>query len=328
MAIRLNFQEYKQQIKELLLQERLPCYQAELVSEYMATVDFFGISSHGAKTLKAHISKIRNGAYNLTPNFVVEKQLPAVSVINGDNAIGIVSAVHAVDYAIEKAEEAGVYTVFSHSNNTLGAAFYYVLNAAKRGYVCFAMSNSPAQMAPIGGRDKLLGTNPFAVAIPGRKNFPLVVDMATSVVAKSKFNEYKKAGKPLPEGWALDSDGNPTTDPDAALAGLVLPMSGFKGYGIALMIDALAGLMGGARFLDNVGRFYTSDNKGMGVGFSFSVVSPKSVYGEAFYDDFDKYIEKIRKSHSRSNSGVILPGDDRIAKFNENTKKGIELVFE
>ena len=192
MKENLTFEKYKTRIKEILIGEKMSEFSADTVADYMASADFYGVTSHGARTLGAHIGKIRKGEYNLSPSFTVEREFPAFAVINGDNAIGMVSAVHAVDYAIEKAKTAGIFTVFSHTNNTYGASFYYALRAAKAGFACITASNSPAQMAPIGGTDKLLGTNPFAIAIPAKSESPLVIDMATSVVAKSKFKEYKE----------------------------------------------------------------------------------------------------------------------------------------
>lgn len=323
----LSFDEYKAGIKNILVSVGLDESQSDVVADYMTTTDFYGVISHGARTLESHVRKIKSGSYNLTPNFDVIKETPAFALINGDNSIGMVSGVKCVEYAIEKAKDVGVFTVLSRGNNTYGAAFYYALVAAKRGMICFTMSNSPAQMAAHGGKDKILGTNPFAVAIPSKNKHPLVIDMATSVVAKSKFKEYKEAGRPLPEGWALDSDGNPTTDPDTAMAGLVLPMANFKGYGMSLIIDALSGFLSGAKFLDGVGRFYSSEGVGMDVGCYFTVISPELVYGEKFYEKFDEYTEHIRGGTCIGGEHIVLPGDDRQNTFSRNIKRGMEPLY-
>lgn len=321
---KLSFNEYKFHVKDSLIKIGLDIKSAEVVADYMATTDFFGVKSHGVAILKAHIEKIRSGAYNLTPDFRVIKEFPSFAVIDGDNSIGMVSAKYCVDYAIEKAKESGVFTVFSRNNNTLGSAFYYSLKAAERGCIAIVATNSPAQMAPVGGTEKMLGTNPFSISIPAREKFPIIIDMATSVVAKSKFKEYKKKGLELPEGWALDKNGAPTTDPDEAMGGLVLPMAGFKGYGISLMIDALSGLLSGASFLDGVGRFYSADNSGMNVGYVFTIMNPALIYGDEFYAQVDEYISHIRSSSTISGEKIILPGDDRLALFERNMQEGLE----
>ncbi len=320
----LQFDEYKQKIKTILQNHGVDERQSASVADYMATVDFYGISSHGAFSLPGHLQRIENGAYNLAPNFRVERESAAFAVINGDNSIGMVSAGFCVDYAMEKAKASGIYTVYSHNNNTYGAAFYYALQAAQKGFICFTMSNSPAQMAPIGGKEKLLGTNPFAVAIPALSESPIIVDMATSVLAKSKIKELQEKGATLPEGVALDADGNPTTDPGKALGGIMLPMAGFKGYGIAMVIDVLAGVLPGAAYLNHVGRFYSEKQASMNVGFSFTVISPEIVFGDDFYQKMDAYIQTVRASKPLDGKTVAIPGDDRLFKYRENMKNGLE----
>ena len=327
MSELLNFAQYKSKICEILSDAGLNESQINIVADYFATVDFYGIKSHGVKTLKAHVDKIVNEQYNINPNFEVIKDFPGCAVIDGDNSIGMVSATKCIDYAMERASTSGVFSVYSYNNNTYGAAFYYALQAAKNGFICFTMSNSPAQMAPYGGKKKMLGTNPFAVGIPGKNSNPLIIDMATSVVAKSKLNEYKNTNQPIPQGWALDCNGQPTTDAQTALEGLMLPMAGFKGYGISLVIDSLAGLLSGAQYLDSVGRFYAINKNSMNVGFNFVIVSPTLIYGENFYSEFDNYIMKLRECPTVSQEEIVIPGDDRIKAFNQNIKNGIEFIY-
>ena len=317
------FEKYKKHIKDKILKCGLCGDQADVIADYMSVCDFFGITSHGSRTLDAHINKIENSEYNINPSFRVLKETPSFALIDGDNAIGMVSAKYCVNYAVNMAKKNGVFTVFSQNNNTFGAAFYYAYTMAKRGMLVMISSNSPAQMAPFGGVEKLLGTNPFAIGIPADKNEPIVIDMATSVSAKSKFKEYKERGEKLPVGWALDKDGNPTTDPDEAMAGTVLPMAGFKGYGIALAIDMISGLMSGAAFLDGVGRFYGGSKNGMNVGYYVCAIDPTVIYGEGFYTEVDKYIDHIRKSKTADGKEIALPGDDRLKTYEKNMTQGI-----
>lgn len=289
--------------------------QAETVADCMISADIYGVSSHGVRILPSHIQKIKTGGYNLQPFFRIIKETPAFAVVDGDNSMGFVSAMHCMNLAMEKAREVGIFHVFSCHNNTVGPAFYYPLKAAEQGFIGILYSNSPAQMAPIGGKEKMLGTNPFAAVVPVPGSNPIIIDMATSVVAKSKFKEYKEAGQRLPEGWALDINGNPTTDPDEAMQGLVLPMAGFKGYGIAMLIDILAGLLSGAAFLNNVGRFYSPDNSPMNVGFCCTCINPLLVLGDKYESLIGDYVDSIRKSSACEGKKILLPGDDRIAEL-------------
>ena len=308
-----KYEEEKAQIIAELTAVGVPVEQAVVVGDCFATADEWGVTSHGASILPAHIDKVNRGGYNLHPSLKVLKQTAAFAVVDGDNGFGPVSADFCMRLAMEKAKEVGIYQVFSRNNNTMGPAFYYPLKAAEEGLIGILFSNSPAQMAPFGGKEKMLGTNPFSAVIPVPGGDPIVIDMATSVVAKSKFKQYKAEGKPLPQGWALDTEGKPTTDPDEGMKGLVLPMGGFKGYGIAMLIDILSGMISGAAFLNHVGRFYSEDNKGMNVGFCCIAIDPHIVLDEEYDEVIKNYVAELRNSARSGEAPIVLPGDDRIA---------------
>lgn len=299
------------------VKEGMPTEDAETVIDCFMTADEYGVSSHGMAIFNSHLERIRRGGYNLTPNFKIVRDSPAFAVIDGDNAMGPVAANYCMEYAVRRSKDVGIFTVFSRNNNTFGPAFYYPLKAAEQGLIGFICSNSPAQMAPVGGVEKMLGTNPFSVVIPVPGNDPIIIDMATSVVAKSKFKEYKELGRPLPIGWALDKNGNPTTDPDEAMQGLVLPMGGFKGYAISMLIDILAGALSGAAFLNHVGRFYSKDNNSMNIGYYMVAIDPYIVFGDDYSVVIARYIDEIRNSRTIEGMEIVLPGDDRL-KYKNN----------
>jgi LDH2 family malate/lactate/ureidoglycolate dehydrogenase len=217
-----------------------------------------------------------------------------------------------MNYAIEKAKEVGVFQIFSKNNNTVGPAFYYPLQASEQGLIGILLSNSPAQMAPIGGKEKMLGTNPFSAVIPVPGEAPIIIDMATSVVAKSKFKQYKEAGETLPDGWALDKSGNPTNDPDEGIQGLIQPMAGYKGYAISMLIDILSGVISGAAYLNKVGRFYTEDGSGMNVGFCCIAIDPMVVMGDEYKSTINDFVKVLRNSKKAGKNEISLPGDRRI----------------
>ena len=307
-----NFKKEKSKAVKALTENGLDSLQAEIVADCFVTADLYGVTSHGCAVLPAHIERLKRGGYNLNPEFKIIRETPSFAVIDGDNAIGPVSAHYCMDYATARAKGNGVFTVFSRNNNTFGPAFYYSLKAAEKGLIAFICSNSPAQMAPIGGKEKMLGTKPFSVVIPIPDSDPIIVDMATSVVAKSKFKEYKAANKPLPDGWALDKNGKPTNDPDEGIQGLVQPMAGFKGYSISMLIDIISGVMSGAAFLNKVGRFYDDDNNSMNVGFYITAFSPEIICGEDYGARIREFAEILKNSSPADGKSVCLPGDDRI----------------
>ena len=314
---KFDFNNQRKAVKDSLVENGIREKDAEIVADCFVTADEYGVTSHGTAILPSHIQRIQRGGYNLDPDIKAVKETAAFAVIDGDNAMGPVSAMFCLDYALEKCKQSGVFTVFARNNNTCGPAFYYSLKAAEKGCIAFICSNSPAQMAPMGGCEKLLGTNPFATVVPVPGGDPIMVDMATSVVAKSKFKEYKNEGKPLPDGWALDENGNPTTDPDAGIRGLVLPMAGFKGYAISMLIDIFSGLLSGASYLDKVGRFYSEDGSSMNVGFYMTVIDPVAVCGEEYNQEIREYVDRIKNSKAVEGKQIALPGADRI-NFRKN----------
>lgn len=307
-----DFHTKKENTIKSLVEVNVPSDQAEIVADCFATADLYGVTSHGCAILPSHIHRIEKGGYNLSPDFKIIRETAAFAVIDGDNAMGPVSAKFCLDYGIQKCRKSGVFTVFSRHNNTFGPAFYYSLKAAEQGCIALICSNSPAQMAPVGGKEKMLGTNPFSVVFPVPESHPVIIDMATSVVAKSKFKEYKNENKQLPVGWALDNNGQPTTDPDTALAGLVLPMAGFKGYAISMLIDIMSGVLSGAAYLNKVGRFYSEDNSSMNVGFYLTIIDPKVVCGDDYEKEIKEYVNLLKNSAAIEGQNISLPGDDRI----------------
>ena len=312
MMSKTDLQTSRKTVERALCEGGASAHDAKIVADCLVTADEYGVTSHGTAILPSHVDRIKRGGYNLSPEMKIVRETSAFAVVDGDNAMGPVSAMFCLDHAMKKCRESGVYTVFARNNNTLGPAFYYSLKAAEQGCIAFICTNSPAQMAPVGGCEKLLGTNPFSTVIPVPGEDPIIVDMATSVVAKSKFKECKSAGRPLPEGWALDEGGNPTIDPDEGMRGLVLPMAGFKGYAISMLIDIFSGVLSGAASLDKVGRFYSEDVSSMNVGFYMTVIDPTLVLGEDYGKEIREYVRRIKESKPVAGGTIALPGEDRI----------------
>ena len=177
-------------------------------------------------------------------------------------------------------------------------------------------------------KSQALGTNPFAVAIPGAKNGPIMFDMATSKVAKSKINKARLAGESIPSDWALDTDGNPTTDPLEAIKGTVLPMAEYKGYGIAMAIDIIAGVLSGAGYLNGVNRFYSDGEDGMNVGQVFVAIDPRIVMSDSFYSDIDGYINQIHACEPLGDDAVLYPGERKNKNLADSLKNGVEITAE
>lgn len=318
----VNYKELEMLSGELLMAYGLNRNDASIITNCFLEADLCGVSTHGLSILPSHLKRISSGGYNLNPDLIRIVNTSALSVIDADNAIGVLSAYHCMNVAIEGCKKSGIYTVFCRNANTYGPAFYYAEMASKQKLIGITFCNSPPAMPVHNGLEKMLGTNPFAVAFPANKHDDIVFDMATSKVAKSKINEARLAGENIPDDWALDENGNPTVNPLEAIKGLILPMAGFKGYGLAMTIDIIAGLLSGAEFLNGVNKFYSENNKCMNVGQVFITMDPKIIYGESFCEDMDCYIEKIRSSKNNG-SAIAIPGEDRCSMRKNSIKYGM-----
>ncbi len=311
--------------EKVLVDRKMPKADATLFVDSMLSADMCGVSTHGIKMLISYVHKIDKGELSFEHPIVV-KQLPSFSVIDANNSIGAVSAAYAADLAIEKAKQYGIHTVFSRNSNTFGPGFYYSERIANAGMIGFVCSNSPAAMPAFNGLEVMLGTNPLAFSAPTKSYGNIVMDMATSVVAKSKFLTAKAKGDKLEPGWALDKNGNPTTDPDEGIQGFVLPMAGFKGYGLAMMIDIMSGFLSGAGYLNTVGKFYSQTGDCMNVGHMITAFNPELICDGDYLAEADKYIERIKRSKHRENNDIIVPGEDRKSRKKDAMENGITLT--
>lgn len=294
----------------LLKEHGLAIDDAALLVDSMLEADMAGTATHGIRMLPAYLEKIDNGFFSKEKIEVI-KTTAAFTVVDAHNSIGALSAARCADIAIRNAKQSGLHVVFSKNGNTFGAASYFTNRIAKEDLIGIAFSNSPAAMPVANGAEPLLGTNPLAFSCPTKSYGPIMMDMATSVVAKSRLGLYKQEGKLIPEGWALDKQGHPTNDPEEGIKGLILPMAGFKGYEIAMMIDIISGVLSGAGFLNRVNKFYSVDNKPMNVGQTFIAIEPNMIFGDDFLNEMDQYIEIIRNSKTVEDKKVIVPGDRR-----------------
>lgn len=298
--------------------------EAVLVVDSMLEADINGVSTHGIRMLYAYVDKLKIGQFSIAQPIVI-KDSPSFTVMDSNNIIGAISAAKASSICIDKAKEYGMHTVFAKNCNTFGPAFYYAEMMSKAGMIGFVCSNTPAAMPAYNGLEPMLGTNPLAFSCPSKTKGTITLDMATSIVAKSHFSTALANHETLKEGWALDQNGNPTTDPMEAIKGFVLPMAGFKGYGIAIAIDILSGFLSGAGYLNKVNKFYSQDGKGMNVGQMFVAINPEMVYEGDFMADMDGYIDIIRSSKVMDGRNIAIPGDDRVIKRKMSLESGIDL---
>ena len=233
--------------EDVLARIGAPAPTAAAVADSLVGADVRGVATHGLVRLASYRRQVGDGEVDPAAQPRVVREHAATAVVDGANAFGAVTAGFAVEQAIARAQRHGIGAVTAHHCMHFGTAAHYALRAAERRLVGLAATNTPAVMAPFGGREPAVGNNPFAVAAPmpaGRE--PFVLDMAQTVVARGRIKLAEMEGTAIPSGWALGPDGRATTDPTVALAGALLPFGGYKGYGLALAIEVLTGVLAGA----------------------------------------------------------------------------------
>lgn len=247
-SLRVDPQRLAAAGRSLLLALGVPAADATLVADSLVLADLWGHQSHGMLRLPWYVRRLQSGAMKTRTAPVFVTDAGAVGVLEGHDGIGQVLAARATQEAIARAGRHGIGAVAVRRSNHFGTAMYYSLMGPPAGCITLVATNASPAMAPWGGREKRVGTNPWSIAVPVAGRVPLVLDIANTAVARGKIYLARQRGEAIPKGWALDADGVPTTDAERALAGLVAPMAAHKGYGIAVMMDMLAGVLSGSAF--------------------------------------------------------------------------------
>ena len=285
-----------------------------------------GIDTHGVHFLTLLASRVDSRMIRIPTHLQIVRDDAATALIDGGNGLGQVAAHRAMEMSIQKARQFGIGMVFVRNTNHIGILAFYTSMAAEEGMVGMVMSNSAPSMPPWGGAEPFFGTNPLSIAVPGGSEGPVVLDMSSSVVARGKIRLAQRMKETIPLGWALDETGKPTTDPAAALKGTLLPIGGPKGYGLALMIDVLAGLLSGSQYGPNVKTFHEPlGPTGVG-GFFVAIDVERFMPLHQFRDLMTSYAESIKKTKKAKDvSRIYLPGEIELEKEKKSLVEGIEL---
>lgn len=260
--------------------------------------------------MEQYLSRVTEGLVNSKPKLDVTEKTPVVAHLDGDNGFGFVVATKAMSEAIKRADVYGIGMVTVNHSNHFGMAATYVIQALDAGMLSLVFTNSAKQMPPFGGKDTLLGISPFAAGAPSKHEVPYILDMAPSVVAKGKIRRAARRGEDIPLGWALDKDGNPTTDANVALNGSMAPIGGPKGSGIAILMDIFSGVLSGAAFGGEVGDQY-KDKKPQNVGHCFIAIKPDVfMSADAFRERIDTLVQRVHSvAPAPGFNEVLFPGE-------------------
>ena len=307
---------------------KVPAADAQLVARLMVKSDLVGADGHGIFRLPAYIKRIRAGGINLNPNIHIERDQGATALVNGDNALGHLVMNKAVEIAIEKVKKHSVCWVGSHFGNHSGAASVYVRKLAEQGYIGIYMAVGNANhMAPWGGIDLLLSTNPIAIAVPAGDSPVVLLDIATTVAAYGKVKLAAQKGESIPDTWMIDRKGQPITDPQKSSEGSLLPIGGYKGYGLAVMIGLLAGALNNAAVGKGTIDFNAHHDVITNTGQTIIAVDPSA------FGDREQFVERVialvndLKNSSRlpGVNQIRVPGDGAAKLIAERLQHGIPI---
>lgn len=295
----------------LLVANGIPPEDARTVAAGLVRADLRGIDTHGLALLAEYLHRVRLGLINARPQLEPREAGLAARHLDGQDGFGFVVATRAMDEAIRLAERTGIAAVSVFRSTHYGMAANYVLQAADAGMIGIAFTNASRGLPPHGSQEPILGTSPLAFGIPVRSGPPIALDMSPAVAARGKIRQALRRGQQIPLGYAIDAEGRPTTDPAAALEGLLLPVGGPKGSGLALMMDILGGVISGSEFGGQVGNRHLDFDRPQNVGHLLIAMRPDLFIPlDDYYERLDRLIDRIH--HSRPAAGfdeVLLPGE-------------------
>lgn len=297
------------------------------VGESLVSANLRGVDSHGVTRVPIYVKRLKEGATNPKPNVKIVEKSDATLLIDGDDGMGQVVGREAMNLGVAKAKESGGVNIGVTRSSHFGAGAYFVKRGVEEDMITYAMSNAPSTMAPWGGIQPYFGTNPYAFGVPAGKHQPIILDMATSVVARGKIIMAAQNGNDIPAGWAIDKNGRPTTDAQAALDGSVLPFGGAKGYGISLMIDIMSGVLTGSGFGPHINNIYGDYDEPQNVGHFFQLTDiNRFMPSELYKQRIDQMIDEIKSSpQAEGVEEIFVPGEIETRTEKLRLEKGIEL---
>ncbi|MBT3990330.1 MAG: Ldh family oxidoreductase [Rhodospirillaceae bacterium] len=324
----------RQQAAEILISWQMPQDYIDTVVEVMIDTDLRGIDSHGVGMFSGYQMMRGVGRIIMDGKITIARDLPSIALVDGGHGLGHPVGVFATDLAIEKCKQTGIGAVAVRNSNHYGAAGYYAKRIVGNGLVGMSFTGTPGPgIVPTFGKKAMLGTNPIAFAAPAKRNPPFILDMATSTVAIGKLSIAQRLGVPIPEGWALDKDGNPVTDSTIAREGrLLTPLGGsreqgsHKGYGLATMVDILCSTLAGA-LIPGVETHNERELSKGNVGHFFLAIDPKALRDDGeFEDDLDELIDALHATPTNDpDKPVMVAGDPEIIAYEDRVANGIPI---
>ncbi len=316
-------------VQSALERAGVPAPEAAIVADTLVEADLRGVHSHGVMRLPIYVERIRAGVVRAEASVTVTAEGPAFVQLDAHNSLGQVAGVRAMDLAIEKARASGVGVAGVAHSTHFGAAAYYAMRAAARQMIGMAITNTLPLMPPVGGAAPIVGNNPIAYAIPAGRERPIVLDIATSVVARGKVQAARGRGDRIPLGWGVTRDGLPTDRPEAVMdGGMLLPVGAHKGFGLAMIFDLLCGPLTGAGWSGQVaGLFLPEHSRPQNVGHLFMALDVARFRPlAAFREEVDAYITAVHTApRAPGTEKLYVPGEIEFEMADARRREGIPL---
>jgi len=299
---------------------------ADILAASLIDADLKGIRSHGLIRLPTYIRRMESGVIDTAKKVEVVKEKGSIKILNANHGLGQVAGMRGMEMAMTVAKQFGVGICGIFNSNHFGALGYYTELASKAEMIGLAITNTFPIMAPVGGKEKVIGNNPFAISVPRSRDFPITYDVATSTVAYGKIMVAQREAKKIPLGWALDSEGTPTDNPDEVILrnGSLTPFEKHKGYGLAFVLEILAGVLTGSSFGRQIhSMFDLKELAGLG-HFMMAIDVEYFIELENFYDRLEQFVQSMKFSRlAKGAEEILIPGEAEHKNKRVNVEKGL-----
>ena len=315
----------RKKLNQIFKKNKLSDSHAKTVSDYLIKAEILDASSHGLARLKMYCDRIRKKVINPKPKIKIKKISSSISHIDADNSIGFVAADIAIKKSIQNAKKTGIGLVAVKNSGHYGLSGYYAEQAVKKNLIALIFTNAPPAIAPHGAIKSLFGTNPICFGSPTNTKIPFILDTSVSMINRGKIRVAARSGEKIPEGVALDKFGNPTTDSKKALLGVQLPIAGFRGSGLAWMIDILSGVFTGGNHGGKVRDPFDDFTGPQKIGHLF-IVMKSNIFVKDFKLRIKENIKRIKKLPKvKGVKEILYPGQNKFKRFKINLKKNIRI---
>ena len=315
----------KSKLLQIFTKHQLSKKHSEICANYLIKAELVNAPSHGLARLKMYCDRIKKKLINPKPKIKIKKISPSVSYVNADDSIGFVAADIGINQAINNAKKTGIGLVAVKKSGHYGLSSFYAEQAVKKNLIVFCFTNAPPALAPFGAKKSLFGTNPICFGVPTGKA-PFIFDASTSMINRGKIRRASKLGLKIPYGVALDKNGNITTNANKALQGTQMPIAGFKGSGLAWMVDILSGVLTGSSHGGKTKDPFDDFTGPQNMGHLFLVINPRIFIGNNFLNEMKKNITRVKKlPKAKGFSSIMYPGERKNKAYRKNFNKDITI---